>query len=187
MVSIRRKIYLIDAGFQLKFSFYVCVLILISSLIYPVTIYELINRLIHDIATTPSLKADLKEQKDALISVLIMWQIGYTALVFVICIFFSHKIAGPLYKVKKYLSKIKEGNKPERLIFRRGDYFSDLAENFNEAFEKISEGHSKHYKTLREINNYLVSLSEHASDDDKKMLKEAANKLSEIQKSYEDN
>ena len=53
----------------------------------------------------------------------------------------SHKIAGPLYRMKSDLTTMANQSPPElkRIKFRKGDYFPELADAFNsfvEAFQK---------------------------------------------------
>jgi methyl-accepting chemotaxis protein len=47
----------------------------------------------------------------------------------------SHRISGPLYRLKQHMLAIARGDKVERLKFRDGDFFQDLAETFNKQRE----------------------------------------------------
>ena len=53
-----------------------------------------------------------------------------------ITIFISHKMVGPIYKLKKFLFSVNNGEKPEKLKFRKGDFFNDLPELINQTLEK---------------------------------------------------
>ncbi|NDF14232.1 hypothetical protein EB061_02775 [bacterium] len=46
----------------------------------------------------------------------------------------SHKIAGPIHRMKKELRKMQESDPPalREIQFRKGDFFPELAESFNE-------------------------------------------------------
>ncbi len=54
-------------------------------------------------------------------------------------LFISHKIAGPLYRMRKDLLKMAEKNPAElkAIQFRKGDFFPDLPEAFNELVEAM--------------------------------------------------
>jgi hypothetical protein len=176
----KRSIYLINPKFQLKFSAFVCSFVLLTSIIYPITIYELIG----SITTTlnnPEVTKSLFEKRTSLILTLILLQTGFICLIFVICIFQGHKIAGPMYKLKKYLDNIKDGNPPEKLYFRKGDHFLEIAESFNQAMDKIQEVHLKDFIYLSEINSYINNLAMILPEDKKNVLNEISSKLSEIQ------
>jgi nitrogen fixation/metabolism regulation signal transduction histidine kinase len=54
-----------------------------------------------------------------------------------IVIFISHKIAGPLYRLKQYMEKVENGDLSVQLKFRQGDAIHDIAESFNRMVEGI--------------------------------------------------
>lgn len=56
---------------------------------------------------------------------------------------FSHKLAGPLVRLKSYFSQISETGKVEPLKFRKNDYFSDFPPVVNSALEEVSKSTSK--------------------------------------------
>jgi hypothetical protein len=58
-----------------------------------------------------------------------------TAVSILLSLFYSHRIAGPLYHLKKYLKGKTEGQSKERLKFRKGDFFHELADVTNEYFD----------------------------------------------------
>ncbi|MBP9674310.1 MAG: hypothetical protein KBD63_04375 [Bacteriovoracaceae bacterium] len=157
-MAIKRSIYLINPKFQIKFSLFVCSLIFVSSLIYPITIYELVNSFISHTAFHAS-KEFLEESRVKLILALCVYQLIFISIVFIICIFQSHKIAGPLYKIKKALLEIKTGIKPDVVVFRKGDHFKDLAENLNEVFGDIdlpSKKRNEEFKQqLKEYESFI--------------------------------
>jgi len=55
----------------------------------------------------------------------------------VLSIFFSHKIAGPVYKMKTTIDKFLEtGTGPETIHLRKGDAFKELSDFLNRLFSK---------------------------------------------------
>jgi hypothetical protein len=51
-------------------------------------------------------------------------------------VYLSHKIAGPIFRLNRYLREMAQGKtSPQSLRFRKYDFFQDLADNFNE-FQK---------------------------------------------------
>lgn len=163
----------------------ITLLVIISSLFYPFTIYELVEKYINVIASTnPEKVLELRNYKQALMITLALWQLGFSVLVFIICILFTHKIAGPVYKLKKYLSSIREGLSEGKLYFRQGDYFRDLEEDVNSTFETIKENYKKDVVYLSEVNSYLKNLT-HVIPEDKKAVIEQINiNLDEIQERF---
>ena len=168
-IIVKRKNFLINPKFQMKFSLYVAILVFISSLIYPITIYDLMQSFIDFLSKgRPGASDLLAGKRTSLIQILAIWQVGFTFLVFVVCIFFSHRIAGPLYKLQLTLEKFrKDGFVKQKLFFRSGDYFKEIADDFNKTFESINERENKLAQSIVEINKNLNDLK--AGLDDQKI------------------
>jgi hypothetical protein len=191
MASNHRKIYLINPQFQIKFSLYVCLLIFLSSLIYPITIFELLSSFLDFAALNAEripefrrLTNNLEEKRNNLIIVLVLWQLGFIGLAFVVNIFLTHKVAGPLFKLKKFFHAIANGEDHGKLYFRNGDYFSDLAESYNAAMISIREKYKKDLVYLSEVSAYLKNLNHVVPDDKKVVLSEIITKINDIQDSF---
>jgi len=183
----KRNTYLINPRFQVKFSLYVCGLVFISSLVYPLTIYDLFTSFITSIADkAPEAAERLTEKRSDLILVLSLWQIGFSALVFIACIFFSHKIAGPMFKLQKFLREKIDGSEHGKLFFRKGDYFHEIADDFNEAFETIEGEHREDLVYLSEVRSYINNLAMVVPEDKKAVLSEISTKLTKIQRKFEE-
>ncbi|MFN8369365.1 MAG: hypothetical protein U0T83_01935 [Bacteriovoracaceae bacterium] len=181
MTSVKkRSIYLVDKAFQMKFAGFVCTFVLLCSIVYPLTIYELFNSFIANTANTIPANV-MTETRTKLIISLIVYQCGFTAIVFIVSIFQSHKIAGPLYKLKKYFLLLKSGEKVNELHFRKGDNFKELADLFNDAVGHIQETQIKDFAYLSEVSSYINNLALVVPDDKKVVLHEIVTKLNEIQ------
>lgn len=148
----------------------------VSSILYPIIIYDMVVKYMTE---------STGDQRMALILVLSLWHIGITALVFIVCIFFSHKIAGPLYKLQRFFEIVKNGGFPGKLYFRGGDYFPELAEDFNEAMDSVQDNYKKDFMYISEVNAYLNNLSLVIPDDKRIVLDEIKKKLTEIQGRFE--
>ena len=55
-----------------------------------------------------------------------------TPLVILVSIFLSHKIAGPIYRIEKFLKSIANGDLSAKLRLRKNDELQDLADAINE-------------------------------------------------------
>jgi len=56
-----------------------------------------------------------------------------------ITIFLSHKIAGPAYRLLKFSEDILAGNYASRIVLRKGDQLTDVADHLNESANKTSK------------------------------------------------
>ena len=50
----------------------------------------------------------------------------------------SHRVAGPIYRMRRHLQEAAAGRAPQPIRFRQGDYFQELADAYNE--ELITRG-----------------------------------------------
>jgi methyl-accepting chemotaxis protein len=82
-----------------------------------------------------------------------------------ISLFISHQIAGPSYKIKNSIQKIKDGNLNFKVTLRKGDKFTDLAHNLNmlidEYRQNITEikSNTEKIKTALQTNNDKEALN----------------------------
>lgn len=181
MAFYKRSVFLINPSFQLRFSLIVCSIIVISTLIYPVIIYDFFQLIS---ATNPSVAKNVVAAQNDLIIFLIVIQVVITLLVFVVFIFFTHKIAGPLYKLKNHLAHIREGNAITPLTFRDGDYFHDVAEEVSLFLETLANNQENDFQYVEEISLYIENLSAVVPDDKKPILNEISRRLIDIKSRY---
>lgn len=135
----RRSNILINRKFQFKFAFFVCSWIFILSMIYPIIIYNLFEYFLKFVpAQTPEMVLRMRDVQGQVIMLLAMLQLVFLAITFLISIFLSHRIAGPLYKLRKALDEISRGNFDQRITFRKNDHFTELQDTFNEMSEHLA-------------------------------------------------
>jgi signal transduction histidine kinase len=95
---------------------------------------------------------DSKEFQNNILSSLMMVVGGGLVLVIIqivlLTVFFSHKIAGPIYRFEKACNNMIEGNYSTEIKLRKGDEMQNLAELLNEVM-KVSR---ERLKTLSEAN-----------------------------------
>jgi nitrogen fixation/metabolism regulation signal transduction histidine kinase len=121
------------------------------------------------------------DNKLTLIFTLVGYQLAFIFIVFLVCIFQGHKIAGPIFKLKQFLLEVKKGGTIPEIKFRKNDHFKDLADEINDTFKSIRNKYSEDFSTISEINAYLKNLSLVLPDDKQIVLQETLKKLDEIQ------
>lgn len=137
----RRRIFLINKKFQLRFAFYVCSFLFALSFAYPLIISNTFDFFIKSMAADPSAPAVayLEETRRELLSMLVLMEGVFLSLAFLISIFLSHRVAGPLYKLGRYFREAKDGNIEQKLFFRKNDYFQELVGDYNGMMESIQK------------------------------------------------
>jgi hypothetical protein len=79
----------------------------------------------------------LETQRTVLRWIFILGGAASVVFIFVGSMVASNRLAGPLYRMIKYLNAVERGEKPEPLIFRQGDHHMELAESLNRALEAV--------------------------------------------------
>ncbi|MEI8346245.1 MAG: hypothetical protein WCG27_02175 [Pseudomonadota bacterium] len=177
----KRRIYLINPPFQLRLAIYLFIIMIVTSIVYPFTIYELINGIALQLGAQNAVLVDkLIQKKYALIFILSLWQLGIGGVFFIICIFLTHRIAGPIYKLEMFLNQIQGPDKINKLSFRKGDYFLELPEIVNNALSRIQDKYRQDFTYLEQVKTYLGGLSPVVPDDKKIILQEINRKLTEM-------
>ena len=69
---------------------------------------------------------------------LIIMTVAQTAMIFIMSIFFTHKISGPIYVMRQYLRQIKEGKTPKFRPLRDKDEFKDFYQELQDAVEHLT-------------------------------------------------
>lgn len=139
--SYKRRIYFIEKGFQTRFILKFCALVALAGLLTIAILYLLSAQ-----STTVSIvnsRIVVRSTADFLLPVLIQTVIIVTILVGIVAImvtlFVSHKIAGPLYRFKKVMQALAEGDFSSDFRIRHLDQLQDLADNFNLMIQKLRQ------------------------------------------------
>ncbi len=72
-------------------------------------------------------------------------------------VFVTHKVAGPLFKLKQYLNHVRSGDLTARIKFRKFDEMQDLAPHFNAMTAEFDAAIGKLKKMARETPSHQLS------------------------------
>mgnify|MGYP001607264839 CR=1 FL=1 len=135
----RRRVLLVNRKFQFRFTFYICSWLFILSLSYPVIIYNLFDFFIKFLKLGPGPDAVqiLENTQGEILWLLVALHLVFLAVTFLICLFLSHRIAGPLFNLQRRMQDVKEGRLSSDLQFRKSDHFPELAIAYNEMVQGI--------------------------------------------------
>ena len=112
-----------------------------------------------------------------------MWEVGFLGLIFAITIFFSHKVAGPLYRIKVFLDDLRSGKGRKEIVIRKGDYFGDIVKDVELTFDHLSNEYNRDYAPITEIIRQLNNLKSQFPDEKKDSFEKILEKLTELQDS----
>jgi len=135
---INRHIYFIEKSFQTRFIMKFCGLVAFGGLLTIGLLYLWAAR-----ATTVSIvdsRVVVKTAANFILPLLIQTVIIVTVIVAIatiaVTLFVSHKIAGPLYRFKKVIEAMGEGDFLNQVKIRKGDQLQDLAKAFDDMIVK---------------------------------------------------
>jgi methyl-accepting chemotaxis protein len=146
MMKIKRIRFnkLIIPDFQLKFAFSFLLPMLMASIGFWIMIELFIKKMI-DLGKQQNLPVNhdyfqlLEIQRIELLTSLLIFSIILAIVFLVWGVIYSHRIAGPLYKLRKWLQETStlEGALERPVVFRKNDFFKEISSAVNEFIEKV--------------------------------------------------
>ena len=137
----KRHIFYIEKKFQAWFIVKFCTLVAFGSLLTIVLVYWLAQR-----STTVAINEGhvaVRTTADFLLPVMIQTTLiqllVVTIATIIMVLFVSHKIAGPIYRLKIMLQGLGEGNIAAPMHLRKGDQLLNLAEVYSKATLQLNE------------------------------------------------
>ena len=144
-----RKQYIVDRDFQIKMVVRVIGLVIAGMILSgglscgialwkekksAVQLYGATNTYGDDVVTV---------KREDIIQPILFEALGVSSIVSVLfvglfMVFYTHRIAGPVYKLRQSLEKLARGETVEKVSFRRNDEFQKLAEAFNNVVKKMN-------------------------------------------------
>ncbi|MFA5145723.1 MAG: methyl-accepting chemotaxis protein [Candidatus Omnitrophota bacterium] len=177
----RRKQYFIEKEFQVKFILKFCALVAVGGLLFIGILYFLLMQ-----STTVSIvnsRVVVRTTADFILPVLVQTVVIVTIIVslatIAVTLFISHKIAGPLYRFKKALQELENGDFSSDFRLRHLDQLQELAGVFNSMVKKIREELKELKDNSVSLKDKLEKLSEHEISEMKRPILTELKKISE--------
>lgn len=182
----KRRTYFIEKEFQTRFILKFCLLVIGGGLLTIGTLYFLAAR--STTVTIANSRVVVRSTADFLLPVLIQTVLVVTVIVglatIFITLFVSHKIVGPLYRLKKVIQTLGDGDFSTGFHIRKRDQLQALADVFNEMITKIRGNLGLLKDSFSSLKEKLDSLSEHEVAEHKRSvlreLKEITEELHRI-------
>lgn len=133
----RRKQYIVKKGMQFRYIGIVFGLVILASIITGYTVFAtgwtLLGEKLASVYPQGRLMFVIKATNVALIRNLLF----ISPALFILPLLFSHRIAGPVYRIEKSILDITKGDLALKIKLRKGDELTDLAEIINSMTENI--------------------------------------------------
>jgi len=129
-----RKQYLVNSRLQLGIAIRLFICMVLVALVSGWAVYSAVwHTVLIDFHGL-----NLTKMYHAISQRLLFYGLGIVLCLSVLSIFFTHKIAGPIYKVRRILDEsVDSGVKPQKIKFRKGDHFKEFAESFNRFLKEV--------------------------------------------------
>lgn len=172
----RRKKYFIKPGFQSRLTaIFILIVIIVANIVGALVYGFSVEKLESNLVEEAKLPVDSKQLGQALLPGVIIAELISIFVVAFICIFVTHTIAGPVYRMEKVVRNIGEGDLTHFIKLRPKDELKDLADAMNE----MTMG----------LRNKIISFKENVSSmrDGVTLAKSTGNvsKLDEVLKNLE--
>jgi len=170
-----RKQYIVDKKFQYKFVLMLIFFIFLTVLTVSFTTFYVIwQNVIEEFFFVPEASKKLGDIYLRTSELLVLPLAVLAVIGAVAGIFISHRIAGPVYRIKKVSEEIAKGNLSINVKFRKGDELHDLADSMN----SMISGVRTLVKEDRSAIDKIAAVSEKLTADLKKQkgLKEEVEK-----------
>jgi methyl-accepting chemotaxis protein len=135
------KNYLINPTFQFKYVFWMVLIGAVLALTYSMLFYNFARESYDLIIELSNVSKETQFTMHQQLGKVIFVQ-GLITFIFLFCIglvgiLFSHRVAGPLYKLKAAFERVKMGEHQLRIYFRKYDEFQDVAQEFNKMLDQM--------------------------------------------------
>jgi len=167
--KIRRKHYLIDKDFQVNFIFKFCVIVILTSFVVGALVFYLTKN-----STTVAIentKVIVKSTADFIFPVLILTAVVvafFSSLALsLMALLVSHRIVGPLYRLRKEIEMLKEGDFTKQFQVRNKDNLKDLAKSLAEMSGTLRKRHVELKRRSDQLQLFLKERNYNVPFEDK--------------------
>lgn len=157
---IKRRRYLVKKGLQFRYIGLIFILAIIVAVMTGWTVFATGWGMFGEKLANVYPQGRLVEMLKGINVVLIRNLVLVSPFIFLLGILFSHRIAGPLYRIEKTLYEIGRGDLTLKIKLRDGDELSDLAGIVNEMSDKMNQFISSNKKAISEVQKNLDELKQ---------------------------
>jgi len=178
----QRRNYFIDPAFQTRFIFKFCMIVIISSLVAGSAMFFLSQN-----STTVAIentKVVVKPTSDFIIpelaAILLIVAFFSSLVVLLLTLFVSHKISGPIFRIKKEIELMQAGDLTRTFSIRSSDQLQALAKSLDAMAQTMRKKHLAIGGQCRSVSNFLEEKNLGGSKEDREKLIQMLKELYEM-------
>lgn len=179
---LKRRVYFIDPAFQLNFIFKFCLIIVISFFLVGGAAL-MIARNYHPVAAagvadSTQLAVDFIFHELAVI--LFIAAVVSLMIVLFLTLSASHKISGPIFRIRKDIERVQAGDLTARFFIRDSDQMQALAGSLEQMTQILRKRHLAIGGQCRSVTNFLEEKNLGGSKEDREKLLQMLKELYEL-------
>ncbi|MFA6636969.1 MAG: methyl-accepting chemotaxis protein [Candidatus Omnitrophota bacterium] len=155
MPKVRRKQYVIAARFQIRYILYILLFLYLGALIAGYTVYysawTTLGEKLANVYPRGRLMYIFRQSNITLLVRLLL----VSPLFIVIGVILSHRIAGPIYRIGKYIESLMMGDFSRGLTLRKNDEFKVLAVKMTHLCKKLRDDDIARKNRSVELQDFL--------------------------------
>jgi nitrogen fixation/metabolism regulation signal transduction histidine kinase len=177
-----RKHILINPTFQIRFGLLFTLAVIVFASIFPVFVYTLFESMEHHdlFSKSTAALAALHEARSDMVVFFTVMTIVTALTSFLLALFHSHRIAGPLYKLRMSMVAMQQGVLNQHIKFRTKDNFEELADGFNAMTDSIFIRRRRDFERVNSVIPKLERLQSTLHGEDQASVTEVLNALQEL-------
>ncbi len=181
MKNLRRHL-VINPNFQFRFAFLFTIAVIVFSSIFPIFVYSMFRNMesytfFHN---NPTAQQALREARYDLFIFLLLSVVVTAVSAFILAIFHSHRIAGPLYKLRMSMVAMQQGVLDRHIFFRAKDNFPELADGFNSMTDAVFIRRRRDFERVNSVIPKLERLQETLTGEEQASVTEVLTALQEL-------
>ncbi len=139
----KRKVLLINPRFQLRFMGYVVAIALFAIGVFFVADWVFFTKLIST-GRAMGLPPDhiyfafISHQQRTMTTIYLFTTLFALGSMGLIGLLISHRVAGPLHRLRSHMDAVAEGRTTADVSFRKGDFFPEIADSYNRQLRKLT-------------------------------------------------
>jgi methyl-accepting chemotaxis protein len=161
----RRRQYIVSAKFQLKYTGVILLLMFLTAAMSSYVVYYTSMMMMGEKLANVYPQGQLVHIVKMVNLRLLLSLLFVTPLVAMIGIYLSHKIAGPIFRMERFLNSMASGDVATHLTLRKGDELTGLADGINKVCESIKTSFVDQKGRLNKILDDLAALRSKRADD----------------------
>jgi len=187
----RRKQFLINRAFQIKYTVIIAIIGIIIAILWGTLFYkaskENSQQMLMLVQMDPNLSSMTDIIKDKLAtedSKIMLYLIAFVIAIFLSLVIWgiliTHRVAGPIFIISKYVDSISDGKIPETRPLRKKDELKEFFDKFSKMLDSLKERENVDIVAINDVLKTLEGVKDILPSDKKSEIEREIGELNKI-------